>query len=658
MSYTLSTPTLFKGSGQSTVKLQNTSTAEQWTHNVSNDGKYHLSSVSTSDVLTASPSGGVNSSMFRAVSSGGGGNYVGYSAPNGMVTSYTYTAPASTPIAGQTIVFDGANYVWASVFGSVNNFVVVSLTPGPGEYGTLSGAIASIPTIGPDVPSATNKWVVYMYPGLYSESAMVVVPSYVYIVGADMSSCQIQPSATGYDLLKFSHESGASFITIMNVASPNYGMRFTDVADDCVVHKVQFESCDYPIICSSSAMDFNHIFLEYIKIHDCIKGIVATAAVGNRIFLHVMNVIIEDMLSSGFECNNADVSAIILSSHVHSDDVSGIGTGITLNGGAHASVQGMIFKDLALGFTLNNDSTIQCSGSSFDGCTSNINIASATASGFFNGYSEYTKTTINPASSFFITNQDLNVITVAKRGGNFSTVTAAVSAASALTPSVTNQFVISVGPGVFNETDFTIPSFVTISGAGPLSTTLNQTTTSGTRFITMASGSSIQSISLANSSYTGSGGGDFAQQNVLTSGAVATVYIGLHNSSTNTVPTHGVYFSFSVTGIGATSAFPASVTISSTNNGSTSSQAAATTFALNTWYRLGIVVTGTTSVAFYVNGVQVGTSIVTNLPTLSAIATMAAPAFFTSKSGTATNVSTDVWIDYVNLQCAIVSGTR
>jgi hypothetical protein len=75
-----------------------------------------------------------------------------------------------------------------------------------------------------------------------------------------------------------------------------------------------------------------------------------------------------------------------------------------------------------------------------------------------------------------------NVIVVAKAGGDFTTITAAL--ASILTtgsgaPSATNPFLIMIGPGVYNET-VSLRNFVDLQGAGPGVTTIESTASATT----------------------------------------------------------------------------------------------------------------------------------------------------------------------------------
>lgn len=83
-------------------------------------------------------------------------------------------------------------------------------------------------------------------------------------------------------------------------------------------------------------------------------------------------------------------------------------------------------------------------------------------------------------------------------------------------------------------------------------------------------------------------------------GQTALTRIGFHNSTTNVLPTNGIYFT-NATADGAW----VIVTVSSS---STSSTTTAVVPSANTWYRMGILInSNATLVTYYVNGVSIGT---------------------------------------------------
>ena len=101
----------------------------------------------------------------------------------------------------------------------------------------------------------------------------------------------------------------------------------------------------------------------------------------------------------------------------------------------------------------------------FEGCTTDVNIIHSGATGKIQGTDNYAKTLINIDAPLYEVNQDPRIITVAKKGGDFTSVKSAVDSISG--SSITNRFLVSVGPGKFieNEIDLTGKPYVSIEGS-------------------------------------------------------------------------------------------------------------------------------------------------------------------------------------------------
>lgn len=96
-------------------------------------------------------------------------------------------------------------------------------------------------------------------------------------------------------------------------------------------------------------------------------------------------------------------------------------------------------------------------------------------------------------------------ITVAQSGGDYTTLADAITAAIALTPASTNRVLITVYPGDYTEVNpLTIPSFVTVEGAGrPADVRINATTTTSP-IIIMSGNATVERITVLGA--TGVGG--------------------------------------------------------------------------------------------------------------------------------------------------------
>jgi len=154
---------------------------------------------------------------------------------------------------------------------------------------------------------------------------------------------------------------------------------------------------------------------------------------------------------------------------------------ITTNG-AQAYLKALYVSDCGTGIladTEGENPIITMSGVSFHGNTVNFNIANTTASGSFTGYSEYAKTSINASSSFFITGIDPAIITVGKKGADFTSLSAAIAA---ITPTSNNPYLIKVGPGTFIEPPITMKAYLNIEGVGADKTIITCNESTGIAF--------------------------------------------------------------------------------------------------------------------------------------------------------------------------------
>ena len=125
-----------------------------------------------------------------------------------------------------------------------------------------------------------------------------------------------------------------------------------------------------------------------------------------------------------------------------------------------------------------------------------LQVLNPNATGHFTGYTQYSLTYINPASSFFITGQDARVITVALVGGNFSSVATAL--ASITSSSSTNRFVIYVGPGTYNEPalNFIGKQGITVMGYYQTACVLNYSPITANAFITADGDTTFDNLTL------------------------------------------------------------------------------------------------------------------------------------------------------------------
>ena len=106
----------------------------------------------------------------------------------------------------------------------------------------------------------------------------------------------------------------------------------------------------------------------------------------------------------------------------------------------------------------------------FNATVNDINILNPATTGSFMGHNSYSKTYINPLSSFYVNYRDSHIIKVLKSGGDFASIAEAVN--SITHSNEYNSYEILVGAGIFVEPviDLTAKPYVSIIGSSIMTT--------------------------------------------------------------------------------------------------------------------------------------------------------------------------------------------
>lgn len=142
--------------------------------------------------------------------------------------------------------------------------------------------------------------------------------------------------------------------------------------------------------------------------------------------------------------------------------------GIYLNNGVNFNMTGstMAGFDKALYVPSGSTNPVTIYGSGVvinNSVTNDIQILSSNTVGTWQGITTYSKVSIPTDSTFYLFGQDLNIITVQKAGGDFSSIATAIN--SITTNSSTNRFLVQVGPGIFTEPVIQMKPYVSIVGS-------------------------------------------------------------------------------------------------------------------------------------------------------------------------------------------------
>lgn len=513
MSYPLSSPVDISSPGPVEVTLTNTTSPGGIVWNIETDGTDDLifgtNQLASSNVLELlpdsipNPNGASQTPQLNLVQ---GANTVNLTANSGLAATYNFKFPALAPTGdAQIIASSGLTNVFYDVH--AKNTVYVRKNPGPAEFSSVAAAIASIPTIGPDIPSPSNRYVVYIYPGTYNEPAIVVL-SYIYIVGMDMNSVVIQPSALGYTLFTMNTLSGIAFLAIGDTDPTLPAIDCYNCGNFVIFHKItvtgttcqKFLSC----VTDNLATDNSTIYLEYAD---------TTAATTYTLLIQDTNILggfgsvanIENFFTFGHNDDSLIIDGFNSSLLSHASEMTGDGSGncIRIKNGGSVNIRGMAISDYLNGFFVDNDGgtpNIITAAITYDNNVTNINMPNTLAIGQADGYTAYLKTLVPKTAPFFITNTNQQIITVASKGANFTRV---VDALAAITDnSATYRYIIFVGPGEYYEPQLFLKPYVTIVGSFQTQCIIkSDASVAGIPFINCVGYSSINKITVAAGSY-------------------------------------------------------------------------------------------------------------------------------------------------------------
>ena len=111
---------------------------------------------------------------------------------------------------------------------------------------------------------ANNRFIVDVGPGQFTEPLIdLSTKPYVSIVGSNIQTTEIFPSASNHDIIKIGINNEVSFLTIANAGAGQSGILCDDIGDFAQLHKVSIYDCDTCIKILSNTQD-TYLFGEYV----------------------------------------------------------------------------------------------------------------------------------------------------------------------------------------------------------------------------------------------------------------------------------------------------------------------------------------------------------------------------------------------------------
>lgn len=430
-------------------------------------------------------------------------------------TSFTSNSMSVSVISGlsaPTHSSDAANkaYVDSRVVSAFTEYLVqVQKDPGSGEFLTIELALASITDA-----SVTKPYCVQVGPGIYDENELVV-PAYVSVKGASIATTIVRPVIANQYLFKLNTNCEISFMTLQGIAGsvgPGAGAGYSavyceDVGDFAQMHKISIYDFDIGVENYSNTAG-SILYVEYTDVSGYNyafknrSGSIATVYLAHMFLENVYTFQSDTVTKTAVINDGINTSIHLLACYLYADGIAGM-TGIVMQNGGQLNVNAASFTDFTNNAIISRNvgagATIYIDGTSFVNCTLDFSIENADTTGYFFGNSQKDNHYIIPSSTFFIANEDLNVIDVSERGGDFTSIKTAIDSITDAT--ITNPYIVNVGPGLYVEDTITMKTGVILAGASIGGTIITPSVVSNT--IMVGSDNSL----VKNVTFSGATGG-------------------------------------------------------------------------------------------------------------------------------------------------------
>ena len=351
---------------------------------------------------------------------------------------------------------------------NVKNLVTVGLSGSTVDFNSIKAAVDSITGA-----SSTNTYVVAVGPGVFYENTITmksyvdvigesatntiiqaINPNVSLIIGADQSminNVQIQGcTGTGVAAVYYSSPTTPQLNAIFYVENVRFGTNYTHAkvvgtsGGNCIMQCSNVKYGGYPFTlgfyCTNDGSGIGRMQLRNVT---STNGGVATTA--GLVFAKA------DQPGCAFIVNGCLLTKA---------SGSAAGVGFWIENGASLRLTGVNFQRWATGIyapQVGSAPSIDAISLNFENCTKDVDIIHSGAIGKVQGTDNFLKTRININSPLYEVGQDARIITVAKKGADFTSIKSAVAG---LKPSV-----VGISPsGIFPSSTKSLAALVQISG--------------------------------------------------------------------------------------------------------------------------------------------------------------------------------------------------
>lgn len=396
-----------------------------------------------------------------------------------QVGNTAITWPGFDPVGGQVLSAADASgqLTWTTALTTTDPLLTVAQrirvkqNPGVGEFLTIGGALASITDA-----SVSKPYIVEVGPGVYNEGGLTVTP-FIRIEGMNQSAAVVTPTA-GTHTFTLQNRSSINNLTISGATSTGFAAIRGNAPGDINISNVTVESADIAFLVDASGTDTINCETHDLLASDIANNVVmcrTTGANANaRFYVDGLHFGETPTSTTLVILESSGVNSMLIAMGVDVTLITGetpFGTGILVQNSGSAKVLGSNFNQMATGLSMPSDGGspfASLTGVEFGSVTTHVNVPNVNASGFFFGeVQDLSLFTIDDSASFNISNTDSRMVTVAKKGGDFTTIVDAVTYVTAQVPTRTSPWVIKIGPGEFTESNpINIPQYLRMIGSG------------------------------------------------------------------------------------------------------------------------------------------------------------------------------------------------
>jgi hypothetical protein len=374
-------------------------------------------------------------------------------------------------------LFGTASYALDTPIAYIDNLITVGLSGSDVNYNSIKAAVDSITD-----SSVNNTYTVRVYPGVYIEDT-ITLKSFVSVIGDGPESTVVSASNASSSLFLGADQAYISDMKIQGVTAPSQSaiLYYTSqsVASQGIlyVENVRFgnnytHAKMHPVSGGNAAMQLTNI--KY-GAQPFTLGFYITSdgiSTGRMLLRNVTTTAGGIQSTTGLVFAKTDQpNCTLLGNLVGLTKVGSgpaQGTAFWVENGGLLRINTANLQRFSTGIyapQVGSAPTIDAVGLNFENCTTDVLIQHTGSLGKVSGTDSFLKTQIALNAPLYEVGQDPRIITVAKKGGDFSSVSASV--AYITDSSENNRYIIKVGPGAFteNEIDLSNKPYVSVIGS-------------------------------------------------------------------------------------------------------------------------------------------------------------------------------------------------